>query len=309
MFENWKKYSNMSADNELTEETTEDTLSGEGSLCKDKHSVTIERTSSAVSENLSSALCVFQGGPKRGRKPGSRLCVLCKHVFNSESDFKSHMDGHRNKSAYQEESVSENLQQLIALEDSPLVPEKNLLNLPLLCSTCNYVMTTLSDAQSHLSTNPRCRTSQFKCHLCPKIFIWPATLMKHFREQHEGPGGTTRVTRRLWFFCDVCKKPLLSKHALSLHRSKFHGLSFNPTTHESVESTIKCKRGRKQGTRVCRFCKRTFTTAIDYHTHLQTYHKNVNSYDVAMESSLDMNESASSMENESNSAQSGNSRM
>ncbi|GIX68173.1 hypothetical protein CEXT_733521 [Caerostris extrusa] len=91
--------SNMCADNELTEETTEDTLSGEGSLCKDKHSVTIERTSSAVSENLSSALCVFQGGPSGGRKPGSRLC---------------------------EESVSENLQQLIALEDSPLVPEKKL---------------------------------------------------------------------------------------------------------------------------------------------------------------------------------------
>lgn len=97
--------------------------------------------------------------------------------------------------------------------------------MPLLCSTCKYVMNTLSDAQSHLSSNPNCRTSQFKCLLCPKLFIWPATLMKHFREQHEGPGGITRVARRMWYFCDVCKKPLLSKHALSLHRSKFHGLN------------------------------------------------------------------------------------
>lgn len=83
----------------------------------------------------------------------------------------------------------------------------------------------MSDAQSHLSMNPNCRTSQFKCLLCPKLFIWPATLIKHFREQHQGPGGTARVTQRLWFFCDICKKPLLSKHALCLHRSKFHGFS------------------------------------------------------------------------------------
>lgn len=114
---------------------------------------------------------------------------------------------------------------LTEFNDSQPVTEKNLLKLPLLCSTCKYVMNTLSDAQSHLSSNPNCRTSQFKCLLCPKLFIWPATLMKHFREQHEGPGGITRVARRMWYFCDVCKKPLLSKHALSLHRSKFHGLN------------------------------------------------------------------------------------
>ncbi|GBM51392.1 Protein bric-a-brac 2 [Araneus ventricosus] len=307
-FHSLLKDSNVCTDNQLTGEMSESAFNDEGLLSEDKCNIMIQRASSTIPGNLSDTQRSVFPGPKRGRKPGSRLCVLCKHVFNSESDFKSHMDGHRSGSICPD-SDSERLPQISDLEDPPLVSEKNLLRLPLQCSTCNYVMTTLSDAQSHLSTNPQCRTSQFKCHLCPKIFIWPATLMKHFREQHEGPGGTTRVTRRLWFFCDVCKKPLLSKHALSLHRSKFHGLSFHPTAQGSMESAVKCKRGRKQGTRVCRFCKRTFTTAIDYHTHLQTFHRNVNSFDTALESSLDMNESVSSIENESNSAQSGNSRM
>lgn len=106
-----------------------------------------------------------------------------------------------------------------------MISEKNLVRLPVSCATCNCILNTMSDAQSHLSMNPNCRTSQFKCLLCPKLFIWPATLIKHFREQHQGPGGTARVTQRLWFFCDICKKPLLSKHALCLHRSKFHGFS------------------------------------------------------------------------------------
>lgn len=113
----------------------------------------------------------------------------------------------------------------VDISDSQVVSEKNLVRLPVSCATCNYVLNTMSDAQSHLSMNPNCRTSQFKCLLCPKLFIWPATLIKHFREQHQGPGGTARVTQRLWFFCDICKKPLLSKHALCLHRSKFHGFS------------------------------------------------------------------------------------
>ncbi|GIX68171.1 protein bric-a-brac 2 [Caerostris extrusa] len=105
-------------------------------------------------------------------------------------------------------------------------------------------MTTLSDAQSHLSTNPLPHITVQMSFMSQDLHL-ACNFNEALPEQHEGPGGTTRVTRRLWFFCDVCKKPLLSKHALSLHRSKFHGLSFNPTTNESVESTIKCKRGRK----------------------------------------------------------------
>lgn len=123
--------------------------------------------------------------------------------------------------------------------ESQVVSEKNLVRLPVSCATCNCVLNTMSDAQSHLSMNPNCRTSQFKCLLCPKLFIWPATLIKHFREQHQGPGGTARVTQRLWFFCDICKKPLLSKHALCLHRSKFHGFSTQSLGSDSTGNFLK----------------------------------------------------------------------
>lgn len=128
----------------------------------------------------------------------------------------------------------------IDTSDSQVISEKNLVRLPVSCATCNYSLNTMSDAQSHLSMNPNCRTSQFKCLLCPKLFIWPATLIKHFREQHQGPGGTARVTQRLWFFCDICKKPLLSKHALCLHRSKFHGFSSQSLGSDSPGNLMLC---------------------------------------------------------------------
>ncbi|XP_054709461.1 zinc finger and BTB domain-containing protein 18.3-like [Uloborus diversus] len=192
----------------------------------------------------------------------------------------------------------------IESSSSPIISEKNLVKLPVSCSSCNYTLNTMSDAQSHLSMNPNCRTSQFKCLLCPKLFIWPATLIKHFREQHQGPGGIARVTQRLWYFCDTCKKPLLSKHALFLHRSKFHGIGTDNVS-ESSENLNMCKRGRKTGTRVCRLCKRTFTSTTEYHSHLQNFHRNKElSSSYAVESASSMNESFSSTENESNSTQS-----
>ncbi|XP_015912678.1 myoneurin [Parasteatoda tepidariorum] len=182
--------------------------------------------------------------------------------------------------------------------------DKTLLKLPLICSNCQYVMTTLSDAQSHLNTNPNCRTSQFQCPLCPKVFIWPATLVKHFREQHQGPGGTTRVTERLWYFCEVCRKPLLSKHALSLHRNKFHGHLVDSFQPSSPESANPAKRGRKQGTRVCRLCKRTFLSSADYQAHMQNFHslKSVTSSESS--STFDSGHPLSVAGNESSSSQS-----
>lgn len=65
-----------------------------------------------------------------------------------------------------------------------------------------------------------------------------------------------------------------------------------------------CKRGRKQGTRVCRLCKRTFTSTDEYHMHLQEFHRNNMLFNTAVETASFVNESLSSTENESNSAQS-----
>lgn len=41
---------------------------------------------------------IMKNGAKRGRRPGSRLCVLCKHIFSSESELEKHMENHKNDS-------------------------------------------------------------------------------------------------------------------------------------------------------------------------------------------------------------------
>ncbi|UYV60460.1 hypothetical protein LAZ67_1001202 [Cordylochernes scorpioides] len=173
-------------------------------------------------------------------------------------------------------------------------PDWSSIPTPKSCGVCKIPLGTASDFQAHLSSQPACRTRQLDCHLCPKSFIWPVTMQKHLTQHSD-------EAEREWFFCDVCRKALVSSKAVFLHKKKFHPElfpkdqnEFATGEHSYTESFSESafgpdtpplkKRGRKPGSRVCTPCKKTFTTQRDFILHQSQFHGG------AAISSLDLDE-------------------
>ncbi|XP_055371121.1 zinc finger protein 436-like [Condylostylus longicornis] len=192
-------------------------------------------------------------------------CSKCMKEFDSEEDFKNHMDNEHvsGKSIKNQCPICKKcFTMLSALKDHMRVHSGEK---PFICETCGRGFSQSTNLKQH--TMRHSNTKPFKCAQCPCEFVSKGELNSHMRK-HTGEHP---------FVCDTCGSGFTTSSSLKKHirihtGERPYACDFCPMRFAAL-GTLKNHRRTHTGEKpyLCRFCGRGFAQQSDRVTHERTH--------------------------------------
>ena len=174
------------------------------------------------------------GSPSSG--PPSLVCQVCKAMFNTHKDLKSHMLLHGNLNLHKCEVCFRAFKQRSVLAQHILIHSEQL---PFACSICDKRFRQQGHLILHLGTHGRNNEGTYTCPHCSIDFTDENSFAEHMRE-HDA---------ELPFKCNFCQQRFELKSNLMLHLE-----------------------GHNEGRPfTCHICKKSFKTKTYYFGHMQMH--------------------------------------
>ena len=216
--------------------------------------------------------------PQLVKERKSFKCDLCGKEFLSPNSIKYHLDSHHERNKLNCEFCNKTFIKIHEFENH-LTVHKNNGKKDFKCELCGKDFETQRSLSVHVKSLHFQSEDYFKCSKCDKAFA-----SKYLYNRH-----LTRIHKEAFEFqCHICEKVFISKANLVKHKEVFHetntkctvcGKQFADSARLKIHQKIVHTEIRKEKQFKCKSCEREYFTKKGLVDHIREFHEDIRKYE------------------------------